>query len=66
MFQTYKIHLDIEEINSCKNLRYMFKLVTLNATVPIRDIFGIDMTFLQYLEKYEWITEENFNEDVKL
>ena len=66
MFQTSKIHLDIEEINSCENLRYMFKLVTLNATVPLRDIFGIDMTFLQYLEKYEWITEENFNEDVTL
>ena len=44
----------------------MSKLVTLNATVPLRDIFGIDMTFLQYLEKYKWITEENFNEDVTL
>jgi hypothetical protein len=66
MFQTYKIHLDIEEINSCKNLRYMSKLITLNATVPLRDIFGIDMTFQQYLEKYEWITKENCNEDVTL
>jgi len=24
------------------------------------------MTFQQYLEKYEWITKENCNEDVKL
>ena len=66
MFQTSKIHLDIEKINSCENLRYMSRLLTLNATVPLRDIFGIDMTFQQYLEKYEWITEENCNEDVKL
>jgi hypothetical protein len=44
----------------------MSKLVTLNATVPLRDIFGIDMTIQQYLEKYDWITEKNCNEETKL
>jgi len=65
VFKTYKIYLDIEEIES-NHLRYIVHEIISKSKLPLRDIFGIDMTYQEYLKKYDWIKDKECVEENKL